>query len=147
MQGFPQAPTPMSFGAPSVAGVPAPPRPAGVTPQYTGFQIPGHHPAMPFAPGVLPTPGPSTFGSPSVGAGAGGVQGVSVTPVSSVTPPQSGGGPHVLPPMPQMPLPEGFPNPFGIQQLQFAPQGSGGQPSLHPGTVTTNRSSGWRAWS
>lgn len=134
----------MSFGGPSVTGVPTPPRPMGVMPQYTGFQMPGgSQTAIPFSPGVLPTPGPSTFGSPPVGSGVGGVQGVSMSPVASVTPPQAGGGPHVLPPMPQIPLPEGFPNPFGIQHLHFAPQGSSGQAPMQPGTVTTTGPQGF----
>jgi len=47
----------------------------------------------------------------------GGVAGVSVLPTSTFQPPAAPGGPHLLPNLPQFPLPQDIPNPFEIQQL------------------------------
>ncbi len=104
---------------------------------------PGTYPsgAMPSgqAPPIQPTPGPTALGPGSVQGSLGtGVQGVGISPVSSVVPPSTAGGPHQLPPLPACPLPEGFPNPFEGQPPAQTPAASpSASPSpFSPGTVT-----------
>lgn len=161
MQGNPFAAVPMSAGGAPVPGVPFPSRPAGVAPGITQspaapvsafpagggtqpnpFGTYGQPLANPFAPPVYQTPGPATLGSNQPSAG--GVAGVSMAQVPGVTAPSTGGGPHQLPGLPQMPLPQGFPNPFQVQQL---PVGQGQNPGsiapLTPGSVTTTGPQGY----
>lgn len=45
-----------------------------------------------------------------------------MTPVPGVAAPAATGGPHPLPNPPQFPLPQGFPNPFAVQQVTLAAQ-------------------------
>lgn len=162
VQGYPYAAGPMSAGGVPVPGVTQPPRPAGVVPGITqapaapmaGFPAgaapqtapPGTYPSAPnpFAPPVYQTPGPATLGSAPSAGGAGGVAGVAMAPITGVTPPAGTGGPHPLPGLPQMPLPQGFPNPFQHPQvpLSAAPP-PGGLPPLTPGSITTTGPQGY----
>jgi hypothetical protein len=85
-------------------------------------------------------PGPATLGPGPQGAinagnNPGGVAGVSMSPVSGIAPPAGPGGPHALPPLPQAPLPQGFPNPFAMQQVGQNPPGAPGLPPGAPGTM------------
>jgi len=55
-----------------------------------------------------------------------GVPGVSVPPLQPVSPPAAPGGPHPLLkpphlPVPNLPVPEGFPNPFAVKQIAVTP--------------------------
>ncbi len=149
MQGNPFAAVPMSAGGAPVAGVAPPSRPPGVAPSLTQTPAPppGTYPPSPnpFAPNVYQTPGPATLGSaPPMGGAPGGVAGVSMAQVPGVTPPAGNGGPHALPNLPQMPLPQGFPNPFQVQALQPGPASApGAVPPLQPGTVTTTGPQGY----
>lgn len=162
MQGFPQANVPMT-GTAAVPPVPTPARPTGVTPNMTQYPtVPvnpfqmapygtysgAQSPFMPSpAPSVFPTPGPSGFG-PAPGAGAaglgtgGGVGGVSMVPVTGVVPPAVTGGPHPLPGLPQLPLPQGFPNPFALQQVTPGPAPQQAAPS-YLGTVLSTGPQGY----
>lgn len=120
-----------------MSGYPAQAFPAQQMPpmpyQTTGFSptatYPGAGAAVPGgqAPLYSQVPGPATLGPAPMAGAPGGVPGVSMAPLSGVQPPAGPGGPHPLPGMPQVPLPQGFPNPFALQQLQ-------GQA---PGGVTT----------
>lgn len=102
---------------------------------------PGFPPMMP-APGCQPplmrVPGPAALGpTPEAGYGApGGVPGVSLAPVAGIIPPAATGGPHPLPGLPPMPLPQGFPNPFAAGQAgAFGPAGGGMPAPGLPGTA------------
>lgn len=136
MQGFAQPTGPTALGAsPGVPQVPGPAIPGGVAPNltqypaapYTGYPPPGFPPPPQSGtyPGYFRVPGPSALGpapgGPGDQTGTAGVGGVSMAPVSTVAPPAGPGGPHPLPGMPQVPLPQGFPNPFSLQQLTQAP--------------------------
>jgi hypothetical protein len=96
------------------------------------------------APGVFRTPGPATLNTNpgAMGPGPGGVAGVSMAPVTGVVLPASTGGPHALPPLPQVPLPQGFPNPMAVQQLQPSYPGQE-VPSGQSGTTTTTGPQGF----
>lgn len=131
MTGFP----PQGFPAQQMAPMPYQPT-TGVAPSATypgaGAAIPGGQ-----APLYSQVPGPATLGPAPMAGAPGGVPGVSMAPVSSMQPPASPGGPHPLPPMPQVPLPQGFPNPFAMQQLQAQPQPMGQGPVPQGGGQTT----------
>jgi hypothetical protein len=113
--GFPaQAPYMMPQGGPPAPGT------------YQGYPAPS-------APAVTRMPGPAMLGPSPMGGtapGTGGVPGVSMGPVSGVSPPAATGGPHALPGLPQMPLPQGFPNPFEVRGL--GPGGPQGQAQTPP---------------
>jgi len=125
------------FGWPQ--GVPGP---QGYPPPIPGMPLPGAPapgwPAQGF-PSVARVPScVGTYPQAPVIPGSDGVQGVTVAPITGVTAPAATGGPHPLPNPPQFPLPQGFPNPFAVQQLTLgapAPQAPAAQaPGL---TVTT----------
>lgn len=155
MQGFAQPSGPAAPGAQNVPVVPSPAVPGGVAPNltqypaapFTGYPPPGFpQPAQSTYPGYFRVPGPQALGPQPGGAaapaGAGGVAGVSMAPVGTVVPPASPGGPHPLPSLPQVPLPQGFPNPFSLQQVtQAAPDAS--QAQQGPGTTTVTGPMGY----
>lgn len=88
-------------------------------------------------PPIAPMPGPATLGPGTTQGSMGtGVAGVGINPVSAVTPPAATGGPHPLPALPAVPLPQGFPNPFELQQAGNGPANSPGPEPLSPGTTT-----------
>lgn len=124
-------------GAPTYPGT----QPYYRTPGPAALNTPPLMPASPFGPAPGPL-GPSPGGAP---AGAGGVGGVSMSPVGQVAPPAGPGGPHPLMPMPNAPLPQGFPNPFSVQQL--TPQGPAvappGQAAQQPGISTVTGPMGY----
>jgi len=142
VQGVPQVPNPAAPGlvAPNLTQYPAAP--------FTGYPPPGfpQPPQNGTYPGYFRVPGPAALGpqpgGPAAPAGAAGVPGVSMAPVSTVALPAGPGGPHPLIPMPQVPLPQGFPNPFNIQQVAPnapAPQ----QPPQAPGATTVTGPMGY----
>jgi hypothetical protein len=139
---YPTAP-PHGFTAPMAQGYPsqqgAPPMLTGPytqpSPTY-GSNVPAGFPV----PSYMPTPGPATLGPAQSNAPTtGGVAGVSMAPIGGVTPPSTAGGPHVLPSLPQVPLPQGFPNPFQVSQVgpsqapqQATPYGPGSSTQTGP---------------
>jgi hypothetical protein len=143
--GLTQYPAPPMTGYPP-PGFPAPPPgmmvPGMMAPGGPYGQVPGTYPgapqpyyrvpgpaalgAAPPVPGAIPGAVPPQGGAP---APTGGVAGVSMAPVGTVAPPAGPGGPHPLPPMPGAPLPQGFPNPFALQQMPWSDQG---QPGAQP---------------
>ncbi|HWI53807.1 MAG TPA: hypothetical protein VNT01_16840 [Symbiobacteriaceae bacterium] len=155
MQGFAQPTGPTALGAsPGVPQVPGPAMPGGVAPNltqypaapYTGYAPQGFPPPPQSGtyPGYFRVPGPSALG-PAPGApgdqtAVGGVGGVSMAPISTVAPPAGPGGPHPLPGMPQVPLPQGFPNPFSLQQVTQAPPP---QQQAPPGQTTVTGPMGY----
>ncbi|HWI64218.1 MAG TPA: hypothetical protein VNT75_20460 [Symbiobacteriaceae bacterium] len=149
MQGFEQ---PNAAGAnqllQTVPQVPSPNMPGGVTPNltqypaapFTGYPPPGF-PQPPQGATYQPyfrVPGPQTLGpapgGPAAPGGTGGVAGVAMAPITAVAPPPGPGGPHPLLPLPQAPLPQGFPNPFSLQQVAQAPPQEA--PPQQPGVTT-----------
>lgn len=157
MQGFPYVAGAMSAGTGSpVPGVPtvgSPFHPPGVSPgltQYATPPVPGIPPSVYpptyqgaptsagpafMMPPTQPVPGPAALGTPGdlQTGGPGGVQGVVLAPVTPVAAPATTGGPHPLPTLPPAPLPQGFPNPFSLQQ--YAPGGQQAAPQPVPGTA------------
>ncbi|MFZ5814080.1 MAG: hypothetical protein ACOY93_02080 [Bacillota bacterium] len=96
---------------------------------YAGGGLPNGGP-----PPIAPMPGPTSLGPGAVQGSMGtGVAGVGINPVSAVTPPAASGGPHPLPSIPPAPLPQGFPNPFELQQI--SPQAADAGQPLSPGTT------------
>lgn len=91
-------------------------------------------------------PGPAALGpGPMQGSmGTGGVAGVGIHPVTALVPPVATGGPHPLPALPACPLPQGFPNPFDLQNLgRGAGVEGGGQGPGRPGTTTVTGPQGY----
>jgi len=155
----PYAALPLSAGGVPVAGVPMVPTPVppqGVFPSVT--QSPAASPGwwtgrysypqlQPYVAGpqgtyagVVPA-GASTQGTTAPasapggnaqGTGSTGVAGVTMTAVQHVNPPAPAGGPHPLPPPPQLPVPQGFPNPFEVKQVMVGPPATTGP--LPPGS-------------
>jgi hypothetical protein len=119
----PGFPAPPGMGAGPQASFPAQP---GYPAQGFGPTYPGNQPFM-RVPGPA-TLGPGPQGSTAAGNNVGGVAGVSMAPITTVAPPAGTGGPHPLPSLPQVPLPQGFPNPFAIQQAPVGPQQGQSQP-------------------
>lgn len=98
------------------------------------------------APSVMPMPGPAALGPGSTqgSMGTSGVAGVGINPVTAVTPPAATGGPHPLPSLPSLPLPQGFPNPFELQHLgQHGETSSGSQAPFSPGSTTVTGPRGY----
>lgn len=127
-QGFPQ-PQQMPFPFPPQGAAPA---------TYPAAQMPPGFPSP-----YMRTPGPATLGpNPAAMAGApGGVPGVSMAPITGVMPPVTTGGPHPLPGMPQVPLPQGFPNPFNVSQVPANPAAAA--PTPLPGMTTVTGPAGY----
>lgn len=124
------------------------PNPYAFPQQQSTGQPATYQGALPYAgapvPGVTRMPGPATLGPTSTGAAPsapGGVSGVSMAPISGVAPPVTTGGPHPLPSLPQMPLPQGFPNPFAVQQMGLTPNQAPQQ--LLPGSTATTGPQGY----
>jgi hypothetical protein len=139
---------------PGVPQVPGPAYPPGMSPsltQYptapmagrlatgqplTGQALPSTYAAPP---PILRVPGPATLGVERTGNGSG-VAGVTMAPITQATSPAQPGGPHPLPQMPPVPLPQGFPNPFAVTQAQaFTPAA----PAPTPGTVAVTGPQGY----
>lgn len=169
MQVYPYAGAPMSAGGqpvPGVAHVAAPPVPSYPTtsinqqprapyyrhPAQVAFPppaIPGTQvPFTPPTPTTAHVPGPAALGAqPPLGtpSAVSGIAGVSMAPVANVQPAAASGGPHPLPTLPELPLPQGFPNPFAILELQMNPTGAPAGPPQHatPGTTTVTGPQGY----
>ncbi len=131
---------------PATQGQPMGGGPPGIAPQTGNYAANTIRPAPPGTalprPSFMPVPGPATLGPAQSGTGSpGGVAGVSMAPLTAVQPPAATGGPHPLPALPQVPLPQGFPNPFQIQQLIPAPPAQV-QPGA-PGTQTITGPQGY----
>lgn|GEM_PF-1738906 len=154
---------------PAFPGVPQPAHPANVSPGLTQYPTPGvaGYPPSPWATSpslgypmgqasaapppqqaqpFMRVPGPSALGAPPLNplGAVGNAGGVSLAPVSGVGAPPASGGPHPLPSMPQVPLPQGFPNPFAVQGV---PQQTQAQapvpPQQQPGTTTVTGPQGY----
>lgn len=125
------------------------PQPGGPTPSpwltQPSLALPpsGTYGPVPYPAGqpvpIMPTPGPAALGpanpAGSMGAlGTGGVAGVNIAPIAGVAAPAATGGPHALPPLPACPLPQGFPNPFQLQQAGGPAQPA--PPMGGPGSTT-----------
>lgn len=142
MQGFPANRAALAPWAQQGADWPR----AATSPSLGGLGggSPGPYPQAYFPnggpPSIAPMPGPAALGpGRSQGSmGTGGVAGVGINPVSVVTPPAATGGPHPLPSLPSLPLPDGFPNPFDLpnQSGWAGAWASSGLPPMSPGTTT-----------
>lgn len=140
VQGFPFAPGAAGTPTQGVPQVPAPGFPPGVAPSITQM------PAAPMTgfPPIFRTPGPTALGPAPTGQTGPqiGVPGVAMAPVNGLTPPAATGGPHPLPGLPTVPLPQGFPNPFTVQQVVPQNQAPSTLPQA-PGTTTVTGPAGY----
>lgn len=98
------------------------------------------HPApapFPGPPPIRPAPGPTALGPgrPQGSLGTG-VAGVGIDPVATVALPPAAGGPHPLPKLPPLPVPQGFPDPIRSPLPSAQPPAAGGPPPFSPGTTT-----------
>lgn len=157
MHTFPHAAVPFSAvghpvpAVPVVPMVPHPPHPWGVSPNITQYPTPPvGWPASVYTYFLpqAPVPGPEPAYPKAAGPAAPntGVPGISIAPFEPVPLPAAPGGPHPLPrlphlPVPNLPVPEGFPNPFAVKQITIAPQP---EPApLPPGSTTVTGPMGY----